>query len=101
MLPAGEAAEEGHLTNAVHVIDGQFEQKCLSTSPHLPVLNVSSEKLSEGDRKPSPDVEHEEAGITFPVKHLPLHIVVIRLMRSSQVFTVLCVSLVWGCCSFV
>jgi MFS transporter, DHA1 family, solute carrier family 18 (vesicular amine transporter), member 1/2 len=100
-LPKGETGEKGHLTNAVHVIDGQFEQKCLSTSPHSPVLNVSSEKPSEGDGEPLPDAEHEETGITLPVKHLSLHIVVIRLMGSSRALTALFVSLVWGCCGFV
>ena len=94
-VSTGIQAEAQHVSNDVEIIDGHKDQ---SMSPHLPASNASPEKPREGDALP--DAEPREATIVVPDKHLSLHVVVIRLIKSSRALVALSLSLVWGCYDF-
>jgi hypothetical protein len=98
-VPTRKQAEAQHVSNDVDISDGQLGDKDQTMSTHSPVPNASPEKPREGEMLP--DAEHREATIVVPIKPLSLHVVVIRLMKSSRALMALSLSLVWGCCEFI
>ncbi|KIM84636.1 hypothetical protein PILCRDRAFT_6257 [Piloderma croceum F 1598] len=93
-VPTGKQAEAQHALDDVDISDGQLGDKDQLMSPHSPVSNASPAKAREGEVLS--DAEHGEATIVVPVKPLSLHVVVIRLVKSSRALVALSLSLVWG-----
>ena len=98
-LSTGKQQEAQHVLNDVDINDGHLGDKNQSMSPHLPASNGFPEKPREGEVLP--DAEHREAAIVVPIKPLSLHVVVIRLVKSSRALVALSLSLAWGYCDFI